>query len=64
MGSLYGTIGIMFCLIKIDKITTALDLLFPSIKFTIEKERGVDCPSWIVWSMYRKPTHTDRYLSF
>ena len=63
-----------FCIIKRSNVETALvylNSLFPSIIFTVEKEqdgtlvlvsRLVD--GSMMTSVYRKPAHTDRYLSY
>ena len=59
-----------------DTMLQYLNSIDPHIKFTIEttKHRGGHSPSWdtfpkpqgedIVVAVYRKPTHTDRYLDF
>ena len=67
-----------FCIIKRSNVETALvylNSLFPSITFTVEKEQDGTLPFMdvlvsrlvdgsMVTSVYRKQTHTDRYLSY
>ena len=64
----------VFCIIKRSNVETALVYLnsqFPSITFTVEKEQDGTLPFMsrlvdgsMMTSVYRKPTHTDRYLSY
>ena len=66
-----------FCIIKKDEIPTfhnTLNSMDPHISFTIEQENNGQIPfldtlisrnnSAISINIYRKPTHTDRYLDF
>ena len=68
----------VFCIIKRSNVETELvylNSLFPSITFTVEKEQDGTLPFMdvlvsrlvdgsMMTSVYRKPTHTDRYLSY
>ena len=68
----------VFCIIKRSNVETALvylNSLFPSITFTVEKEQDGTLPfmdvlvsrlvdGLMMTTVYRKPTHTDRYLSY
>ena len=68
----------IFCILNKDDVERTLDTLnsfFPSIKFTVEIEKDGSLPFLDVLvnrqidgsfrtSVYRKPTHSDRYLAY